>query len=240
VPRAIDITSGPMKTCNCTVRRRHSMFFQTMANAGCPADASRSVDVATRGGATAPPDRRARIASSRRARSIDASSAASSKAASVRRTHQACATSIAAAGASSRPHSATDRAKVGATTRWNGYSPQIAGADASVRPSAVKKDPASGASIRARRPSMRPAIKAIAINANMKIDQRCRLAPIPPCSRHDERTSAAPSRWRFSVENNTQRLIARSGDGRIVPPRRSTNTQIRELINTAICARNSL
>ena len=34
--------------------------------------------------------------------------------------------------------------------------------------------------------------------------------------------------------------MARNGDGRTVPPRRSTNTQMSTLITTAICARKSL
>ena len=88
-PNAIDISSGPMRSRSCAVRRRHSMFFQKIANAGGPATANSAGAFAARGAAVAAIVRRVRIASSRRARSADASIAASSNAASVRSTHAA-------------------------------------------------------------------------------------------------------------------------------------------------------
>ena len=44
----------------------------------------------------------------------------------------------------------------------------------------------------------------------------------------------------LSVENNTHRLMARSGDGSSVPPRRRTKTQMSALNTTANWARKSL
>ena len=43
-----------------------------------------------------------------------------------------------------------------------------------------------------------------------------RFARRPAVLRHDDRTSAAPSRWRFSVEKSTHTPTARSGDGSAV------------------------
>ena len=79
--------AGPMSRRSCAVRRRHRMFFQKIAIAGWP---TASRPKRRLGGARRTSARRAsgatRIASMRRARSSDASSAASSNAASLRST----------------------------------------------------------------------------------------------------------------------------------------------------------
>ena len=91
-----------------------------------------------------------------------------------------------------------------------------------------------------RRFTTNPLTSAAPTNPKSAIDHQLRLAAARPCSLSDDCTSAAPSRRRFSVEKSTHTPTARSGDGRKLPPRRSTNTQISALINTATCARNNL
>ncbi len=102
------------------MRSIQSAFFQRMATAGRPVDASGIVRRTDFTCTTAPPLRRVRICSSRFACFSDASAAASSKAASLPSTHQTCSARSRSACSSAIAQGPASRSTTGANATCTG------------------------------------------------------------------------------------------------------------------------